>query len=191
MLVYSEMAFFYFLTKTFFCFLCLSPLLSENYSIFVWLNNKYLEKMKKLILLFVLPLFIAVQSQAQTAQPAAANSNGPIAKWDKMANDFGSIAFNVPKTAEFTVTNVGKKPLIISSVRPSCGCTNPKFSQEPILPGKSSIVSATYNAANPGVFTKTVTVITNADTNPVVLQIKGTVMPNPNPPAPPVNNVPK
>lgn len=150
--------------------------------------------MKKLILLFVLPLFVAIQSYAQTAQPAAAvNPNGPIAKWDKMANDFGSIAFNVPKTAEFTITNVGKQPLIISSVRPSCGCTNPKFSQEPILPGKSSIVSATYNAASPGVFTKTVTVITNADTNPVVLQIKGTVLPNPNPPAPaqPVTNVPK
>lgn len=156
------------------------------------LNYKNLKKMKKLILLFVLPLFIAVQSQAQTAQPAASvNPNGPIAKWDKMANDFGSIAFNVPKTAEFTVTNAGNQPLIISSVRPSCGCTNPKFSQEPILPGKSSIVSATYNAANPGVFTKTVTVITNADANPVVLQIKGTVMPNPTPPAPPATNVPK
>jgi hypothetical protein len=43
------------------------------------------------------------------------------------------------------------------------------------LPGKSTIVTATYNAAAPGAFTKNVTVITNADPNPVVLQIKGTV----------------
>lgn len=147
--------------------------------------------MKKLILLLVLPLFAAIQINAQTSQPAAApaaqakvavNPNAPIAKWDKLVNDFGSIAFGVPKTAEFLLTNDGKEPLIISSARASCGCTNLKYSQEPVLPGKSATVSATYNAATQGVFTKTITVTTNADANPVVLQIKGTVLPNPNPP---------
>lgn len=136
--------------------------------------------MKKLIFLLVLPLFIAFHANAQaTATAGTANPNAPVAKWDKMVNDFGDIAFNVPKTAEFKLTNAGKEPLIISSAKASCGCTNLKFSQEPILPGKSSSVSATYNAAAQGVFTKTVTVITNADPNPVVLQIKGNVLPNP------------
>jgi hypothetical protein len=136
--------------------------------------------MKKLFLLLVLPLFAALMTNAQTATTAApANPNAPVAKWDKMVNDFGDIAFNVPKTAEFKLTNAGKEPLIISSAKASCGCTNLKFSQEPILPGKSASVSATYNAAAQGVFTKTVTVITNADPNPVVLQIKGNVLPNP------------
>ncbi|MEI6677937.1 MAG: DUF1573 domain-containing protein [Mariniphaga sp.] len=139
--------------------------------------------MKKLILLLVLPLLVAFNSNAQTNPPAPAavpvNPNGPVAKWDKMVNDFGEIAFNVPKTVEFTLTNTGKAPLIISSARASCGCTNLKYSQEPILPGKSSIVAATYNAAAQGIFTKTVTVTTNADPNPVVLQFKGTVLPAP------------
>jgi len=149
--------------------------------------------MKKIIFLLVLPLFATLQTNAQTSpaaaattpaaavKPAAVNPNGPIAKWDKMVNDFGDIAFNIPKTAEFTVTNAGKEPLIIASVRPSCGCTNAKFPTEPILPGKSAIVSATYNAANQGIINKTITVITNADPNPVVLQLKGNVLPNPNP----------
>jgi len=144
--------------------------------------------MKKLILLLVLPLFAVMQINAQTNQAVPTvpvNPNAPVAKWDKLVNDFGSIAFNVPKTAEFTLSNAGIEPLIISSARASCGCTNLKYSQEPILPGKSSTVSATYNAATQGVFTKTITVVTNADANPVVLQIKGTVLPNPNPPAPP------
>ena len=140
--------------------------------------------MKKLILLLILPLFATLQIYAQAtpavpaAKPAAVNPNAPVAKWDKMVNDFGDIAFNVPKTADFLLTNVGKEPLIVSSVKASCGCTNPTFSQEPILPGKSSVISATYNAAAQGVFTKTVTVITNADPNPVVLQIKGNVLPS-------------
>lgn len=139
--------------------------------------------MKKLIILLALPMFLAIYANAQsttstiTPVAAAVNPNGPIAQWDKMINDFGDIAFNIPKEAQFTLTNKGKEPLIISSARASCGCTNLKYSQEPILPGKTSIVSATYNAAAQGVFTKTVTVTTNADANPVVLQIKGNVLP--------------
>lgn len=161
--------------------------------IFAESNNQNIKKMKKLFLLLILPLMSVMFTYAQTNQaapppppppPATANPNAPIAKWDKMVNDFGDIPFNIPKSAEFVLTNDGKEPLIISSARASCGCTNLKYSQEPILPGKTSVVSATYNAAVQGVFTKTVTVTTNADPNPVVLQIKGNVLPNPNPPAP-------
>jgi hypothetical protein len=141
---------------------------------------KNFQNMKKLLLLMVLPLFAAFNSNAQTTPPTpttpAVNPNAAVAKWDKMVNDFGDIAYNIPKTAEFTLTNAGKEPLTISSARASCGCTNLKYASEPILPGKSTVVSATYNAANKGVFTKTVTVTTNADPNPVVLQIKGNVL---------------
>ncbi|NEW83114.1 MAG: DUF1573 domain-containing protein [Mariniphaga sp.] len=133
--------------------------------------------MKKLILLLILPVMVAVYANAQTNQAAPVNPNAPVAKWDKMVNDFGDITLNIPKTAEFTLTNAGKEPLIISSAKASCGCTNLKYASEPILPGKSAVVSATYNAASQGVFTKTVTVITNADPNPIVLQIKGNVLP--------------
>jgi len=143
-------------------------------------NNQNSKKMRKLILLLVLPLFVSVYANAQTTPPPApANPNAAVAKWDKMVNDFGDIAFNVPKTAEFTLTNVGKEQLTINSARASCGCTNLKYASEPILPGKSTVISATYNAASQGVFTKTVTVVTNADANPVVLQIKGNVLPPP------------
>jgi hypothetical protein len=138
--------------------------------------------MKKFIILLIIPLFALLQANAQTQPVTAAvpaktvsNPSAPIAKWDKMVNDLGEIPQNITKTAEFTLTNDGKEPLIIKSAKASCGCTNMKYSSEPILPGKTSLVSATYNAAAPGAFIKTVTVITNADPNPVVLQFKGTV----------------
>ena len=144
--------------------------------------NQCIKIMKKFIILLIIPLFSLLHANAQT-QPAVTatpaktevNPNAPIAKWDKVVNDFGEIPQNIPKAADFTLTNEGKEPLIISSAKASCGCTNMKYSSEPILPGKTSVVSATYNAAAPGAFTKTITVITNADPNPVVLQIKGTV----------------
>jgi len=137
--------------------------------------------MKKLLLLTALILFMG-SIYAQTSIPKTnetnqvENRNAPKAKWDKTINDFGEIEQGIPKTAEFTLTNDGKEPLLIQSAKASCGCTNLKYSQEPILKKKSTVISATYNAAAAGPFTKTITVTTNADPNPVVLQIKGTVI---------------
>jgi hypothetical protein len=142
-----------------------------------------MKTMKKFIVLLIIPLFAILQANSQTqsgttAAPAktVVNPNAPIAKWDAMVKDLGEIPQNVPKKAEFTLTNDGKEPLIIKSAQAQCGCTIAKYSTEPILPGKTSVVGATYNAVAMGVFTKNITVMTNADPNPVTLQIKGTVI---------------
>lgn len=140
--------------------------------------------MKNLFLLMLVSMLAFTQLNAQSvtiAKPGepektVVNPNAPKATFDKLVNDFGEIPQGIPKAAEFKLTNEGKEPLIIQSARASCGCTNLQYSQEPILPGKTSIIAATYNAAAAGMFTKTITVTTNADPNPVVLQIKGTVI---------------
>ena len=114
---------------------------------------------------------------AGTEQPAVhANTNGALAKWDQTSVDFGNIKIKVPVTAEFVLTNDGNEPLIISSAKASCGCTNLKYDKEPILPKKSTTLSVTYNAAVAGNFMKTITVITNASEQAVFLQIKGKVV---------------
>ena len=147
--------------------------------------------MKKLLFIATVFLFGYTQLNAQnaatsapaaaTVKPvAAANPNAPKAKWDKTVSEFGEIEQGIPKEAEFKLTNEGKEPLLIQTARAGCGCTNLKYSQEPVLPGKSTIIAATYNAAAMGAFSKSITVTTNADPNPVILQIKGNVLPNPN-----------
>ncbi|MBL7138804.1 MAG: DUF1573 domain-containing protein [Bacteroidales bacterium] len=140
--------------------------------------------MKKVTFLSLLFIFIAsISLMAQQTTITDQNNSdqkekkeGPIAEFDKTVNDFGQIEQGIPKTAEFTLTNVGNEPLLISYAKASCGCTNLKYSKDPILPKKSMTISATYNAAAPGNFIKTITVQTNADVNKVILQIKGTVV---------------
>jgi hypothetical protein len=141
--------------------------------------------MKNVLFIAILFVFGLSQAIAQTTttpatNPAPAtpvvNPNAPVAKWDRTTADFGEIEQNIPKEAEFKLTNAGKEPLLIQTARAGCGCTNLKYSQEPVLPGKFTIISATYNAAAPGAFMKNITVTTNADPNPVVLYIKGTVV---------------
>ncbi|MFH1118831.1 MAG: DUF1573 domain-containing protein [Bacteroidota bacterium] len=118
-----------------------------------------------------------VKANTATNEVKANNPNGPVAKYDKTVYDFGNLTQNQPGTASFTLTNEGKEPLIISAARASCGCTNLTYAKDPILPGKSTSISVTYNAAALGSFSKTVTVTTNADQQSVILQIKGIVQP--------------
>lgn len=137
--------------------------------------------MKNLLLIAIIMVLGFSQVKAQSTTPATAattvvNPNAPKAKWDKTVSDFGEIEQGIPKEAEFKLTNDGKEPLLIQTAKAGCGCTNLKYSQEPVLPGKSTIIAATYNAAAMGPFTKSITVTTNADPNPVMLLIKGTVI---------------
>jgi hypothetical protein len=134
--------------------------------------------MKKNIL-FLLIVFLASSfAWAQTNKLVGSNSkaNGPVATWDKITHDFGDIPKDVPVTVSFKITNTGNAPLIISDVKPSCGCTTPSYTKDPILPGKSGVVKAQYNAAAPGPFNKTITVITNSSEPNKVLTIKGQVV---------------
>ena len=139
--------------------------------------------MKNLFLVAAILVLGLSQAFAQNANTTVAteantvvNPNAPKAKWDKIVNDFGEIEQGTPKEAQFKLTNEGKEPLLIQTAKAGCGCTNLKYSQEPVLPGKFTIIAATYNAAAMGQFNKSITVTTNADPNPVMLSIKGTVI---------------
>ncbi len=89
-------------------------------------------------------------------------------------HNFNTIPEGAPVSYDFEFKNIGKEPIVLSTVQASCGCTTPNWSKEPILPGKTSKITATYNTqGRPGAFTKTITVNSNVGTK--VLKISGTV----------------
>lgn len=97
--------------------------------------------------------------------------------FQKTTYDFGEIAEGTVAEYEFTFTNTGDQPLILSSVKASCGCTTPSWTKEPVLPGKSGHVKASYNSKNrPGGFHKSITITSNASKPTQVLYIKGTAV---------------
>lgn len=91
--------------------------------------------------------------------------------------DFGKVVeANGPVTHQFEFTNSSSRPIRILLVKPSCGCTTPDWSKEPVQPGKTGFIQARFDPkGRPGYFNKSLTVTTDADTNPIVLQIKGSV----------------
>lgn len=91
---------------------------------------------------------------------------------------------NIPElggrvTTVFEYVNTGNAPLVLTSVRTSCGCTAPTWTDEPLEPGQRGMIKVTYNASGrPGRFQKTITVTSNAITTPTEkLYIKGEVFP--------------
>ena len=101
----------------------------------------------------------------------------PKIVFEELSHDFGTFKEEAGvQTTEFTFKNTGTVPLLVNNVRASCGCTTPKWTREPVAPGKSGSIQVSYNPKNrPGRFAKSVTVRSNAETPVVALTIKGVV----------------
>lgn len=104
------------------------------------------------------------------------NLNSKIS-FSKQEHNFGKLPVGKPVAYEFEFTNIGSKPLILSEVKASCGCTTPSWTKEPILPGQKGTVKAQYNMAREGSYRKTVTVKT-ADGEVITLHISGEAVPS-------------
>lgn len=126
--------------------------------------------MKKILLfclLFQFYIFYSVYSQPGKAQ----------IKFSSLEHDFGKIdEDNGPVSYEYVFSNDGNLPLVISNVRPSCGCTTPEWTREPVVPGKLGSINVSFNpAGRPGPFVKTITISSNAEEKNVILTIRGYV----------------
>jgi hypothetical protein len=123
--------------------------------------------MKKFLGILAVVLGFAFQSNAQGA-----------IKFKAEKHDFGKIVEGTQASYSFEFTNTGKAPVVISNVQPSCGCTTPEWTREPIMPGKTGQVTTSYNSAvRPGNFNKTITVVNNGEVSQIILTIQGSVEP--------------
>ncbi|MCR9172817.1 MAG: DUF1573 domain-containing protein [bacterium] len=97
--------------------------------------------------------------------------------FDKEMHDFGDVEAETDVTTQFTVTNTGKRPLVIENVSASCGCTTPKKPEKPIAPGASDVIEVKFKS-KPGQMneiTKTVTVTANTKEKTHQLKIRAFV----------------
>jgi len=107
---------------------------------------------------------------------AIAFASAQTISFDKTTFDYGNVKAGSDGHRFFTVKNTGNKPLIISEVKPSCGCTTPEWSKDPILPGKTAQIKVGYNTGIKGAFNKLIEVYSNDPANNrSVLYIKGNV----------------
>ena len=102
---------------------------------------------------------------------------------NRVIHDFGDIYTDQgPVSCTFTFTNISKSPILLLSAVASCGCTDVEWTREPVQPGKTGTVSATFdNNDGPYPFDKTVTVYVSDVKKPIVLHLRGTAHENARP----------
>ncbi|MBK9175446.1 MAG: DUF1573 domain-containing protein [Flavobacteriales bacterium] len=141
--------------------------------------------MKKLLLSLALGVAVIGASAQTSAKPVG--GSGPMISVDKEAHDYGNIPQGANGTCEFTVTNTGDAPLIITQCQGSCGCTVPKCDTAPIMPGAKSAITVKYDTNRVGAINKSVTITSNATNAPSkIVTIKGNVDAAPSTPTSPV-----
>jgi len=108
------------------------------------------------------------------------NTNGAVISFEKENHSFGTIIFGEEAQYYFKFVNTGSTPLIISSVKSTCGCTIPDWPKNAIAPGDSAVVRVEYNTRRSGAFNKGITIYSNAINSPTLLTITGEVTANKN-----------
>lgn len=125
-----------------------------------------------------------------TACQSSDKKTGPALK-DKAANDLANITtiqwldsavLNLGKVKEGQVVEVtyrfknsGNKPLVISDVSASCGCTVPEKPEKPFAPGEEGVIKAKFDSEGRPHGQATKTVYVNANTIPQQHQLSFTV----------------
>jgi hypothetical protein len=115
--------------------------------------------MKKALALLLVAIFTISISCSQSSEVnAKADKKAPFIKFEILEYDYGTITQEHDGICVFVFKNTGKNPLVLSNLRPSCGCTVPKWSKEPIKGGDESNIEVKYNTRRPGSFSKSITV---------------------------------
>ena len=101
--------------------------------------------------------------------------------FDKLVHDFGTMEKGGDASCVFTFKNITKKPVTLTNVKTSCGCTAADWPKEPVAKKKKGSIKVKYDSNRIGKFTKTIKVFIEGNENPIQLEIKGTIVsPNAN-----------
>lgn len=99
----------------------------------------------------------------------------PKASFQESEISLGNIGWHTQALAHINLKNTGNRPLYITQVETDCGCTVVSWNHSAVAPGSSTVIDVTYDAETLGTFGRTVSVTTNADTEPFDILLTGRV----------------
>lgn len=122
-----------------------------------------------LILCLLATSLSAVQARRQT--PAGARLT-----LDAYVHDFG----DVPRrggdlVCEFSFTNEGTAPLVLTRVVTTCSCLKVHYAKRPVAPGARGSIRVVYEPqkSEPGVFNKVIQIYSNSTAGRAVVTVQG------------------
>lgn len=134
--------------------------------------------MKKILCSFSWVLLVAVVSiscgsnednHVLRDKAAKDTANFTTVAWIDSIQSIGNIKMGEKVQVKFRCRNTGRKPLVITSAKPGCGCTIADFSKEPIQTGGEGWVTGAFDSnkiKGGGEVHKTIIVNTNTTNEP-------------------------
>ncbi len=147
--------------------------------------------MKRISLLVFLLLFLVsckqesettgtespADTQEESVQKTEEKKELTTIEFYEESHDFGEISEGEKVSHRFKFKNTGKYPLIIEDVKPSCGCTTPNYSKDPVPPGEEGFIDVEFNSqGRSGKQTKSITIKANTEKGVHVLRFTGEVI---------------
>ncbi|MGF1533057.1 MAG: DUF1573 domain-containing protein [Bernardetiaceae bacterium] len=100
--------------------------------------------------------------------------------FDAEVHEFAPFVVGDTVTHVFHFKNTGDNPLIINKVDAACGCTNIRWTTDPVMPQDSGFVAVSYDSqGHEGNFFKNIHVYSNASRPDFPLLIRGIALPDP------------
>lgn len=118
-------------------------------------------------------IFTTLYTLAAVALTAAAQ---PRFTSNTEMHNFGQIEWKHPVSVQYTITNTGDQPLVLTEVEPDCACSVAQWTKTPIAPGEKGMVNVTFDAEALGHFHKSVAIYSNAEPHLVYLKFSGEVV---------------
>ena len=104
------------------------------------------------------------------------NVEQPNIKFSNLDLNFGTVEKGQIISSYITFKNDGKRDLVISNVKSSCGCTIANWPKNPIAPNNSDSLLLELNTSSlNGKIMKTVTIISNSKPNTKVITINAQI----------------
>lgn len=126
-------------------------------------------------LVITLQLILIASFALYGQENAENNTEKAKITFEKKVHDYEVIDYKGNGDYEFEFKNTGNKPLILTNVKSSCGCTIPSWPRDPFEPGEKGKIKVKYNTRIKGKFSKSIVVYSNAENSREVLRIKGQV----------------
>lgn len=108
--------------------------------------------------------------------PVPAATPPPVVSWlTEQDHDFGEVPSGKTVHFLFKYKNISTEPLLLQTVRTTCGCTAAEWTEEPVMPGETGHISIEFESSQRGEFHKKIRVFFDKQRKAEFLWIRGEV----------------
>ncbi|MCQ2959664.1 MAG: DUF1573 domain-containing protein [Bacteroidales bacterium] len=124
--------------------------------------------MRRIAWIIPIALFFASACHSNSTNTADNNITDTVTsiEFDKKTYSFGEIVKGQIVEHTYFFTNTGNIDLIIDEVDPSCGCTTPEWTKEPVKPGERGKIRVKFDTQHQSLGNKTKQVAVYSNTIP-------------------------